>query len=246
MKIYKYTTAILLIAIITSCNGKNKKPSTAYSIARYESTPVWEAAKAVQSEDTATIKIFFQKQPSLINFKDTMYNMTLLHWAVFNQKFYSAKTLVEMGADPNIKDKSGESAFIESAFKLETSQFLILLLSHGGDINAVSNYSIRRTPLIAASETRLESVKILVKAGANVNFVPHQYESALVGACRASRIEIVKYLIMEAGADFTTIAGHRLNKTTYNIIDLINDMTFRDPIDQQMKLEVLDYIKKHK
>lgn len=179
----------------------------------------WRLAQTVEQEDTIRIKKILPRGKIDVDVREPKFGMTLLIWAVSENKYHSDEILLRYGSDPNLQDTSEElSAIIAAADKYETSEYLKLILSYGGDPNncAKSGRSIfRPTPLIAASRTRLESVKLLVESGAEINYFTQNNTSALKEAVMANRPNIVKYLLIDQKAEFrksllTTIDGEEL------------------------------------
>lgn len=146
----------------------------------------WDLAKAVETEDTNKIDRIIKKGKIKIDVREPKFGQTLLIWAIENDKYLSSKKLLELNADPNIFTKvTPISAIICSALKYETSKYLKLTLKHGGNPNNYTNLDtivFYQTPLIAASRTRLESVKLLIENGADINFVVNDYSCALFDA----------------------------------------------------------------
>jgi hypothetical protein len=229
-----------------------KEDLTGYDIELFKNTPVWELAIAVKAQNTHRIKAFCQEHPSLIDYQEKKIGNTLLWWAVFNGKFKSAKALVIAGANPNIEDNEGETPFITAAGKYNDASYLKLLLAHGGNVNTVSKKHSRFgfTPLMAAASHCLESVKILVDAGADINYYDKTEDAnALAAACGSAynKIDILRYLIIEKGADFKVPILYRVidNSPVYPL-DFIKDFRFKpNSKEEKMKKEVIAYIEAH-
>ncbi len=137
-----------------------------------------------------------------MSFKEEKFGMTLLDWAVQNDRYFSARALLLEGADPNARCIPTNTPFLEAADKKETANYLTLLLKFGGRVNDVcadSEFDV--TPLKRASQSYLESVKILVEAGADINFNTDGYSTALSWALFAGKFQIAEYLISK-GADY--------------------------------------------
>ncbi|WP_426670492.1 ankyrin repeat domain-containing protein [Mucilaginibacter sp. McL0603] len=228
----------------------------------FQNTPAWELAKAVKDEDTSKIKEEISKNKSLLNFGEPRFGQTLLLMAVKTLKFESAKTLVSLGANPNDQDKyDGSSPLMEAAHINflgndtygSDPRYLKLLLEHGGDPNAEQKGTRRKgngtryTPLLRACAIgNFDYVKILVDAGANVNYnnefsMSPLGEAVIVG----SNPDVVIYLI-EKGADYkrsllTTVSGKKLY-----ITDILRDWLFDLGSDKyKKKMELVDFLKKN-
>lgn len=142
---------------------------------------------------------------------------TLLETATNWNHPEAVRLLLERGADPNQCRPTGECALYISAAR--DTEILRMLVTAGADVNRVTE-KFGYTPLgrIAGSRpeifTRLlgsggyrgqvpnsiESAKILLRAGANVNHVDGFRESPLRTAMRLNNLEMAK-LLLASGAD---------------------------------------------
>jgi len=243
------TGLILLFATLSSCsNGQEKM--FANNIRLYENSPAWDLAQAVDSEDTNKIKELSQIDNSLVRFQETQFGQSLLEWAVYTNRYKSAKALVEAGADPNLQSYNGTSAFVHAAEKTETSDYLTLLLKYGGDVNAIAKPTdgknqYLKTPLISASGSNLESVKILVDAGAEINFYNDKiFRNALDAACKQDRIDIIRYLVIEKSADVSKPLHVRLSGDSLYLHHILRELRFNlDSDSYKVKMEVVEHLK---
>jgi ankyrin repeat protein len=240
---------ICLTFFLASC-GNDKL--VGYDVRIYKNTPVWDIAKAIQNDDTSQIKELLRGKPdSILNYKEKYFGQSLLNWAVFARHYPSVIALSELGANPNIQSNDGTSAFIQAADVYETSDYLKLLLKHGGDINAVAQtkgIQDLKTPLIAAvNSRRLENVKILLDAGANIDY-SYTYGylciTALYKASINDDIQAVHYLIIDKKADFKKGFMIANDGDTMHVVDNLRYMAFPlESIDYKMKMEVVEYLK---
>jgi ankyrin repeat protein len=100
--------------------------------------------------------------------------------------------LLSAGADVNPRDEIGQTALILAADK--DPSMVRELLEKGADVNVQTSIS-GETPLIAAAYAgRLETVEMLIKAGANVNIRAKNGKSALDVALDKGFAEVVKSL----------------------------------------------------
>jgi hypothetical protein len=242
---------VLLFAALSSCSSGQEEILGA-NIRLYENSHAWELAKAVEKEDIHRIKELCQKDASLVHYQETRFGQSLLEWAVYTDRFQSAKTLAEMGANPNKQSYDGTSAFIHACDKNETSDYVNLLLQYGADPNAIAqpktgaveNVQQLKTPLIAAAGSNLESVKLLIEAGADFNYSNEQYQSALHEACNFKKVDIIKYLVIEKGADFKRPLMRTIKGDSLYLTDLLRNMTFKLESDSyKVKMEVVEFLK---
>lgn len=242
---------LTLLSLFNSCD--NKDAILANDILLYKDTPVWDAAKAIKDKDTSRVREFFLKKPELLDYQEPKFKQSLLNWAVYANYYEGVVILADLGANPNLSRKDGTTALVNAAANLFSSKYLKKLIEKKADINYVVNTKeseIDATPLIAASWSRLESVKLLVEAGADVNYkwsMGDQWNnSSLLSAFRGGKIEIIRYLIIDAGADFKSPLTHRLNGDAIYVIDKLREMPFElDSEEYKIKMEVVAFLKKN-
>lgn len=157
-----------------------------------------------------------------------------------------------MGADPNIQSYDGTNAVIMSARKYESSDFLKVLLHYGGSISNVfkckdgTQYRLVGTPLIEAAENRLESVKLLIKAGADPNYKTEDGQTALSSACLFDRIDIAQFLMINCKVDFKSPVAKDIDGNPVYIVNYFRTgMLFPlDSKDHKIKMELVAFMKK--
>ena len=226
----------------------------------FRSTPVWELAKAVNKENIKKINHLIKNKGVPIDFHEPRFDQTLLIWATRVGKEKAVEALLELGADPNLQDHHGNNAIIiASDFSYYSddccrTHLLKLMLKYGGDPNSVNFIKLNKkggefgghTPLTRASGACLEKVKLLVDAGADINFV-NEYGGGnpLREALVMQRANIVRYLLIEKKADFrkeekvTTIYGDIIR-----IVFSLRGWTFPlDSEDYKIKMEIVEYLK---
>jgi hypothetical protein len=179
----------------------------------------------------------------------------MLQLAVINENYESTKALLEMGADPNIQDHlNGDSPLMDavsigSRNRGLDERFLKLILKFGGDPNSIQHgiSKTRFTPLMLACRFgNFDYVKILVGAGAKVNFFNEYGDSALGNAAIQEHPEITIYLIKN-GADYK----HVLYKTEPDkkdkyITDAMRYWIFDIGSEEyQQKMLIVDFLKQH-
>ncbi|MCR8559645.1 ankyrin repeat domain-containing protein [Mucilaginibacter sp. BJC16-A38] len=258
MNVYIRVFTLLVSACTSRDSSVDKSTLLGVDYRLFQETPAWELAKAVQDGDTVKIKQEIQKKKDLIDFREERFGQTLLGLSVSNMNYPSAKTLMELGADPNLQDSEyGDSPLMEAA-KLENPisgsdpRFLKLLLKHGGDPNAMQNgpKKTRRTPLMIACEAGdLDYMKILVDAGAKVDMVNEYGSSLLESAVDAAglyrRPEIVIYLISK-GAGFKKVLYKTIEGQNKYITDGMRQWYFElGSAEYKKKLQIVDFLKRN-
>lgn len=115
--------------------------------------------------------------------------------------------LLERGADPNAQDRKGNSAISLAASDKEDSEWLKMVLKHGGNPNLVDeidslDFLRGATPLSNAAESKnLENVELLIQAKANLD---HQDQAGMTAMMRAAsfRWYVAVDTLLRAGADW--------------------------------------------
>jgi hypothetical protein len=246
MKSLIKSSILLFILFLTNCKT-DKRQFTGYDIELFKETPVWELAKAVEEENVNKIEEIVNLGKLNVDYIDPKLGMNLLNWAVFNDKLKSTKILAELGASPNIKDNMGVTALIEASTKLDNTSYLKILIENGASINQVCRIdnSFYTTALMEAAKFKLENVKILIDAGAEINFRDtHNYQTSLSAALISDRIEIVEYLLYK-GANYKDPLA-KWDGKYISISNFLRDLKFElDSKEYKVKMRVVDFLYKN-
>lgn len=230
----------------------------------FRGTPVWKLAKAVKRGDIEEIKHQVMGGRVDINFQEPKFGGTLLMLTVYNQNYKSCKALLELGADPNKHEYwSGSTALIEAAgienFSGDNTLFLRLLLAHGANVNEEETgvqkegNTTRRTPLIVACQdvnqfvSPIHKVKLLVEAGANVNY-KNEYNQFPLGVALLHSHNDIAFYLLQKGADYNEIFIDRSlyqsgGKKIY-ILDILREQFL--PLNSEKyryKMMIVDFLK---
>jgi ankyrin repeat protein len=251
----------LIIFIFSSCMGqvdKSKLRGNDYRL--FQGTPISELASALRINSLSEVEKIVESKSVNLNYQEQKYGQTLLMLTVKNRQYEMCKKLLELGANPNLHDTfDGTSAIIDAASLVnDDGKFVRLLLDYGANPNDEEvgdrreGNSRRETPLLNASETSLEAVKILIDAGADIN---HRNEFSTVTPLNESiiqgRYSIALYLL-EKGADPNICVFHRANKNIKNskgsrdiyIVDLLREkMIPLDSEDYLLKMKIIELLK---
>lgn len=240
---------LIVIGIIFSVNASFAQIDGLYGYdIRLFKGDSWKLAQAVKRQNVSKIKQLVSQGKVNVNYQEPRFGKTLLIWAVLTDRYKSAQALLENGADPDIRDTySGTSALMEAADNEDSSNFIRLLLKHGADpnIDAGAKEPNRiATPLIAASKKRLESVELLVEAGAEIDYVTSHGAAALDAAFMRDQVETVMYLLMEKGADFDRVFTIRTDGSEVRIADLLRRWVFPlNSDDYRKKMQIVAFLK---
>ena len=227
----------------------------------FRNTPVWKLAKAVDDEDLEKINHLVKNKGVPIDFQEPRFGQSLLIWATSCGREKSVEALLKLGADPNLQDHyDGVNAIITaSGFSYYAkdwceSNILRMLLQYGGNPNAVSSLKYNenggrygsKTPLTEASGVCLEKVKLLVEAGANIDYVNETgIQNPLARSLLRKKTDIAKYLLIEKKANYHNAEKWITSQgDTITVLNYLRDWTF--PLDSEeykIKMEIVEYMK---
>ena len=210
---------ILITILFISCNNreeildKSKMLGNDYRL--FQNTPAWLLAKAVENGDTSKIINEVFKKGIKVDYKEPIFGNTLLMLAIANSNYTSAKTLLNLHSDPNLTDNYRGSSAIIDASENEDPKYLSLVLKYKGNPNAIESAPIKKgdevrntalnTAISLSNRNALEKVKLLVDAGANVNYSNGEStQTPLSYSIIAGKMDVLLYLLQK-GADYRGI-----------------------------------------
>ncbi|MNQ60791.1 Ankyrin repeats (3 copies) [compost metagenome] len=121
---------------------------------------------------------------------------TPLIWALNARNAKGVEALLKAGANPNLAtEKLGGLSPMALVSGGDSLELLELILRYGGDAKG-TGLGRKMKPLDrAAGEGRLQNVKLIVSAGADVNEHDEYGESAAIAAAEMARFEVVAWLL---------------------------------------------------
>lgn len=259
---------VFQLLLITSCNNRDTLVDKSTLLGKdyrlFQGTPAWNLAKAVQDEEVEEIRRIVNEEKVNVDYQENKYGKTLLMLTVMNRNYNSCQTLLELGSNPNLHDSNdGTSPMIYAAgiedYVDDNTKFLKLLLKHGGNPNDEETgkrregNTTRKNPLLYACSdvnqfvSPIEKVKVLVEAGANVNYKNEFNHFPLREALIYKHYDVVLYLLQK-GADYSQVLFDRAKfskggKKIY-IGDLLKEHLL--PLDSKeylQKMEVVEFLK---
>jgi uncharacterized protein len=270
----KIHNALLIFAVIInlSCGEKKKADSENgdlqdlpdYDYRLFQETPVWELAQAVEKQDSTAIRRIIKEEDVDVDYQEPKFGNTLLIVSVINQHLISSEALLKSGADPGKHNTyDGSTALIEAAEITEggddNTAFLKLLIDLGADPNQAESgdrkpgNTLRKSPLLSACSdlnsgpSPLAKVKVLVEAGANVNYEDEFNHFPLGQAVMNKHYDVVLYLLQK-GANHEKMIVDRgefqTNGKKLYIADLLREHLF--PLgskEHNTKMEVIAFLK---
>ncbi|HEX8039451.1 MAG TPA: ankyrin repeat domain-containing protein [Chryseosolibacter sp.] len=217
----------------------------------FRNTPIADLAEAVENRDSLKIEQLSKELSKNINYQESKFGQTILMVSAQNENVLACRILLRNGAIPNTHDSyDGSSAIIQISGKYDSQsseEILQLLLKHGASPNDIEvgdrregNYQ-RNTPLLRAAGRSLQKVKMLVAAGANINYVNEFGESALGRALTQDKLDIVLYLI-ESGADLRISMSKNQGKDYYISDELRFKTYFLDSDEYRLKMKIVEML----
>jgi len=141
----------------------------------------------------------------------------------------AVRLLLEKGADPTGRETRWEQTALMWALASGHSQVARTLIEHDANINARSSGGF--TPLLFATQQNdLDSVRLLLAKGANLNHATEEYGNALTVAS-ASGHEALGLFLLEQGAEPDRPDAHGVTALHYTMaqgLSLINSLNY-DP-----------------
>lgn len=260
-----YILILLQVLLVISCNQNSKEELTVQDIEIFKETIAWDLVKAVDEDDVSEIKSIIKQNPKLVNFQDPIFGTTALMWAVGSEKYEAAKALLDNGADPNIISEIGTTALFRAvSFSWEDKQanedpkFVKLLLDYKADPNI--NYCSPKidgqtdpiecgtSPLMHSVSRGFEKMKLLVNAGASINYKTETGKTASTEALLMKDVNTAHFLIVEKNAKiaepyyFYDIINDTIidKEKPHYPVDLLLDWTFEiNSSDYQKKKEII-------
>jgi serine/threonine-protein phosphatase 6 regulatory ankyrin repeat subunit B len=122
-------------------------------------------------------------------------------WNAFDsQNFELVETLLELGADPNLRNQSG-FRLLSLATKLHDSRFLNMLLQYGADPDKRNANDTKSSAVLEALSCNfIDSLMSLLDFGGNINSVDGRGRSGLTIAIQRKRTEMLE-LLLQSGAN---------------------------------------------
>lgn len=255
----KIIAFLFIIFLFITCNNRETKVSDKNLLGNdyrlFQNTPSWELAKAVEDENFSKIKEEITQKKINIDYQEPKFGNTLLMLAINNSQYNVVKTLLDLGANPNLADSyRGESAVICAANN-DDPKYLELLLKYKGNPNAIENApfkkndEVRQTALLSAisylDSNSFKKVKLLVDAGANVNYSNGFHtRSPLSEAIIQDKLDVALYLLQN-GADSNLMIYESVDKHKVFILEALRKCIFDLKSEQyKSKLEVIKFLKK--
>lgn len=250
---------ILVFIFLTSCANQeevNKSKLSGYDYRLFIDTPAWPLAKAVNSEDTSKIKIEVLENKINPDYQERNFGNTLLMMSIYNNDYLSTKTLLALGANPNLRDFHRGSNGVIDAAKSSDSRYLKLILENGGNPNVVENKRVSDddSPLQTALSSAISysdpnsfyKIELLIQSGADLNFpkeISDNIEIPIGVAIKRDRMDIALYFLKN-GADYKRKMYNMIDGREVYILEALRQCLFElDSHQYNLKMEIVAFLK---
>lgn len=215
-KVIRLLMAMFVLSLISCADKKNEK-LTVKDIEIFKDTPAWDLAKVLEKSNLRKAKEMLSYNGDLIDYQDPEFGTTLLMRAVLTENYKTVEFLLENGANPNIVAEIGGTALFDAvshSWKDVTSnqnpRFVKIMLEYGADPNipfcapeaeeTISPIECGTSPLMHATQRGVEKAKLLVDAGAEIDYKTELGKTAAIKALLNEKVDVAHYLIVEKKA----------------------------------------------
>lgn len=169
--------------------------------------------------------------------------MTPLLWAMGKRNLSGFKFLLEHGANANAMTCCDEKAagMVQTlsamglAARIESPDYLVALLEHEGDANAVTN-KLDETPIFSTiTDNRIENAKILIAKGADLNRQDNMSRLTPMAQAVSGTGYEMALLMLRSGADPT-----KKNRWGKSVVDQIKTRGNRGPFLREADVAAYD------
>ncbi|TKB50978.1 ankyrin repeat domain-containing protein [Ferrimonas sediminicola] len=162
--------------------------------------------------------------------------VTPLIYSIEENNFDAFNLLLESGANPNFKIASGGSAVTFSVIN-DNPDYLRTLIKYGANVDTFHEERKRNVIFDALSPNKIEHLKALVSAGAEVNVRDGVNQTPLIVAANLNQYEVVLFLLENgANPDLTDNFGNKLSSV------LESNVKFESESMAKIKLKILPFL----
>lgn len=255
---------IILIGTLHSCAFDKR----GFEFDNFENTPLWELAKAVRDNDADLIKELVKSNQLDIDYKEPIYQQTLLILAIVNEKEEAFIELLKMKANPNLVLGSNKDStpLTQAIMRQENCNLFYIdnLLKNGANPNLEVlsedkvNYFPNSCPLIVAlrqtdnnGDECLNIVRLLIKYGADINWCNPKlsgevYCEGVIEKCLQLRsMKNLRFFVIEKKIKIPNIVYiiggiDKATQKEYSLTEILNteDYQFQDFEDETGKVDL--------
>ncbi len=260
----KFIILPLIFLLLNSCNPT----LPGFDFKLFENTKASELAMAVKNENIKQIEQIVKGDNTLIDYLDPKFGHSLLMLSVANDLEMSAKKLLELGSNPNMRSKPSpevSSDIITAVFiacnKIYKgnchTDILELLIENGGKIDDQINvryrnakYTSNETPLMEATKSDcINLVKKVVELGADINDYNYKNGKGPLSNCIVhDNLKILEYLVIEKKAKippyvFVRPAHNNTKRQELSLVEFLNEQKYSENSKNgKSKKKIIDYL----
>lgn len=199
----------VLLFFFISCTDDKEYLASDFRI--FKETKSWKLAKYVGNNDVDGIERELAKDSSLLSFQESKYGMSVLHLAIYNDKFEAFNKLLNLGFKLNLYDyATGSTPFLMVCGELDEKdyyKYFDLLIKKGVDINQTMLNSDKimqdlgySALMYATSKGNIKIVQNLINLGVNINYLNAGSRNAFSVAVNTNHLAIAT-LLLSNGSD---------------------------------------------
>lgn len=259
----------VFVLSLISCADKKDDKLTVKDIEIFKDTPAWAFARALEKSKLRKAKEMLSDNGDLVNYQDPEFGTTLLMRAISTQNYKAVEFLLKNGANPNIVSATGTTSLFRAvsySWKDVTAntdpRFVKIMLEYGADPNipycapeaegTISPIECGTSPLMHATQRGFEKVKLLVEAGAEIDYKTKLGTTAAIKALLNNKADVAHYLIVEkkARVDEPYYYYHLFDRSKINYekphypIELLENWLFElGSKEHKLKMEIVEEFK---
>lgn len=185
--------AMVMGATLVSCNAAPKLGGQSIGQA-FPDTQAAALVRAGASGDEAEVALLMRQGADFNAIGDN--GATPLMWALHARNHRGVEALLKAGADPNMMTEKVPMSPMNFVPLGDDPELLRLLLKYGGNPNHPGIGRISDRPLsAAASQGKIENMKLLLEAGADINAHDKFNESAATKTVALAKFEATAFLL---------------------------------------------------
>ncbi|MBX3164847.1 MAG: ankyrin repeat domain-containing protein [Bacteroidetes bacterium] len=232
----------------------------------FQGTILWDLAKAIDDNNIKAAEKFIASGVD-INYREPRFGQTILFLTIRNRQLKATKFLLEHGANVNVHETySDETPLILASDMTDVPiacDFIKILLNYGANPNTIQVDSSQRieypkskpinsTALIAACsdvfaiKEPLPKVKLLVEAGADINYVGNHNVSPLREALYCKNYDVALYLL-EKGVNLNSFCpiNEKCDSTgAFHILEFLRGKLLEfNSKEYEYKMKVVAFLK---
>ncbi len=211
----------IVFIVVPACSNPDRPDDKSKMIPKnyklFQGTEAWPLAKAIIGKDYESVDSLIEKNPSIIDIKDSIYGNSILMLTIFNRDYTAFSKILKHNPDINYHNSWNASPIYEaSRYGDSEVRFIADLLENGANVNDtvynMDNTKTMSSPLLeAAGYGNKDVINFLIGKGADVNF-SNDFGRIPLGAALATNQYENAWLLLKSGADYTKPVSSSVDK----------------------------------